>query len=192
MPSSCSTDPRPRPSTGNSAESIFAILVFIIASARFTVQDLDSSFKIYLESRNHEVISIFVNGRRAVFEKSSTGYQHQPFQGYAEDDADNFPIQQQVLVLSQGPGEVADSQVVQFFRQSDKDFSIEEGLPALGGSITSTDVSVGVAHLSPSVIDIHYLAVEDTGQSSCYKRSKLPSLAIRCDLMGVSHKAHSC
>ncbi|KAI4862015.1 hypothetical protein F4820DRAFT_39340 [Hypoxylon rubiginosum] len=88
----------------------------------------------------------------------------------------NDRMQRQVQTLSCGLAEVSSgAQTVQFIHQSVKDFFIEGGLLILDNSSASTSVAIGLAHFQLSRICIHFLAMEEIGQSTDNTRGKLES-----------------
>ncbi|KAH8744343.1 Het-eN, partial [Hyaloscypha sp. PMI_1271] len=100
----------------------------------------------------------------------------QSAEGYVSD---NDRVKRSVLTLSCGLAEVTPSshaQVIQFIHPSVEHFFVQQGLSALDGSLTLTDSAIGMAHFRLSRICIRYLAMEEIGRSTSYKRSDFPFL----------------
>ncbi|KXX79794.1 Vegetative incompatibility protein HET-E-1 [Madurella mycetomatis] len=103
---------------------------------------------------------------------------HRSLQAYqsAEDYIpDSVRMKRQVQTLSRGLAEATHAQVVQFIHQSVKDFFVEKGLSALGGTIRPTEAAIR-AHFRFSGICIRYLAMEEIGRSTTYNDNDYPFL----------------
>ncbi|KLU91741.1 hypothetical protein MAPG_10690 [Magnaporthiopsis poae ATCC 64411] len=93
----------------------------------------------------------------------------------AEDIPNNAQMELQLQTLSRGLAEVTRTQAVQFIHQSVKDYFVEKGLPAPGGTVTWTEAAIG-AHFRFSRICVRYLAMEEIGRSTSYGDKDFPFL----------------
>ncbi|KAL8365058.1 hypothetical protein RB595_004057 [Gaeumannomyces hyphopodioides] len=94
----------------------------------------------------------------------------------SDDFIINDKIDRRIKALSCGLAEIvplSDAQVVQFIHQSVKDFFVKTGLSVLDSNLKSP---IGMAHHRLSKICIRYLAMEEIGQLTNYKRRDFPFL----------------
>ncbi|RMZ79078.1 hypothetical protein DV737_g3580, partial [Chaetothyriales sp. CBS 132003] len=100
------------------------------------------------------------------------------YQSAADYVPDEETMERRIQTLSRGLAEIkpsSDAQVVQFIHQSVKDFFTDKGLLTLAGNATSIDAAIGIAHFHLSRTCIRYLAMEEIGRLTSYKRDEMDS-----------------